>query len=89
MAPETCPNCGAQVRPKALACPQCGADDDTGWSERAGAQRLDLPDADFDYEEFVSRALQGKTRRRRGPQHLWRWLALVLLVLLLFLWLIG
>ncbi|MFH2000109.1 MAG: zinc-ribbon domain-containing protein [Planctomycetota bacterium] len=28
-----CPNCGAEVSPKALACPECGADDQTGWSE--------------------------------------------------------
>ena len=28
-----CPNCGAEVAMKALACPECGADDLTGWSE--------------------------------------------------------
>jgi hypothetical protein len=28
-----CPNCGAEVPMKALACPECGSDDRTGWSE--------------------------------------------------------
>lgn len=28
-----CPNCGAEVPQKALACPECGSDDQTGWSE--------------------------------------------------------
>lgn len=53
MPPETCPNCGADVPTNALACPGCGADERTGWSDRARAQNLDLPDDEFDYDEFV------------------------------------
>ncbi len=30
-----CPNCGADVPAKARACPVCGSDEDTGWSEAA------------------------------------------------------
>ena len=44
MPPETCPNCGADVPPKARACPECGADEQTGWSEAARTDGLDLPD---------------------------------------------
>ena len=44
-----CPNCGAEVPAKAKACPKCGADEHTGWSEKADAQRLGLPDDEFDY----------------------------------------
>ena len=29
-----CPVCGARVRSGALACPECGSDDETGWSEQ-------------------------------------------------------
>ena len=42
MAPEICPNCGADVPRNAKACPQCGADEKTGWSEDAGTSGLDF-----------------------------------------------
>ena len=32
---------------QALACPSCGADDETGWSEDAGYDGVDLPDEAF------------------------------------------
>jgi hypothetical protein len=54
-APETCPNCGADVPARAKACPECGADEHTGWSEEAHASGLDLPDDSFNYDEFVKR----------------------------------
>jgi hypothetical protein len=60
MTPETCPNCGADVPPKARACPECGADETTGWSETAYVGGLNLPDEKFDYDEF--------TQREFGPQ---------------------
>ena len=58
MPPDYCPNCGAAVPARAPACPECGADEDTGWNDDAYAQDLGLPDEDFDYDEFVERALQ-------------------------------
>jgi hypothetical protein len=39
----TCPNCGAEVPLKALACPTCGSDKETGWSDAARYIHL-LPD---------------------------------------------
>lgn len=55
MPPEICPNCGAEVPPQARACPECGADEQTGWSDAAHAERLGLPDEQFDYHDFVRR----------------------------------
>ena len=81
--PETCPNCGAEVPRRALACPQCGADEQTGWSDRATGQRLDLPDDEFNYDEFVQGEF-GEQRESRtktkGVGWLW-WLVAVGLVL--------
>ena len=57
-APETCPNCGADVPRRAKACPECGSDESTGWSDHAQAQSLDLPDDEFNYDEFVERELK-------------------------------
>ena len=33
--PETCPVCGQDVPRKALACPGCGADHNSGWNDEA------------------------------------------------------
>lgn len=43
----TCPVCGQVVPAKALACPECGADDETGWSETAEYDDIDLPGEAF------------------------------------------
>jgi zinc-ribbon domain len=39
-----CPNCGAEVRAGARSCPECGSDDETGWSDDVMYDGLDLPD---------------------------------------------
>lgn len=76
---ELCPNCGAELPPNAKACPQCGSDDQTGWSEEAGAGGLDLPDESFDYQDFVEREFGGKKIVPRGIHWFW-WLVAVALV---------
>ena len=58
--------------PKARACPECGADDQTGWSERAAAQRLGLPDDEFNYDEFVKEEF-GDAKRPSRPHVGWFW----------------
>ena len=50
MAPEICPNCGAEVPRKARACPECGADERTGWREESIYDGLDLPDEAYEDE---------------------------------------
>ncbi len=40
MTPDVCPNCGAEVPPSAKACPECGSDEKTGWSEKARYDHL-------------------------------------------------
>ena len=83
--PETCPECGADVPRNARACPECGADEQTGWSERAQAQRLGLPDDEFDYDEFVKEEFGGNdTIRPRGISWLWWIVAVAILAAILF-----
>lgn len=41
--PAECANCGADIPLNALACPECGADERTGWRETSLYDGLDLP----------------------------------------------
>ena len=77
-APDTCPNCGADVPRNAKACPECGSDESTGWSEDAETQSLGLPDQEFNYEEYVAREFG---RPQRSPKRLlWSIVAIVLII---------
>ena len=85
MPPEMCPNCGAEVPRKAKACPECGACEQTGWSEDAGVGDLDIPDESFDYDEFVQREFGAKRILPRGMS--WLWWSISLLVTGVLIWL--
>jgi hypothetical protein len=79
---DVCPNCGAEVPPGAKVCPHCGSDENTGWSEEARHSSLDLPDENFDYDEFVKREFhEGKNSPvPRGIHWFWWIVAVGLLV---------
>jgi len=78
-APKVCPVCGEDVPPKALACPECGADHNTGWKEDAGIyDGVDLGEDEFDYEEFTRREF-GSGSLPKDIKPLW-WIVAVLLL---------
>jgi hypothetical protein len=81
MPPESCPNCGADVPPRARACPECGSDESTGWSEKSYADNLGLPDEEFDYEKFVKEEFAPPGVKPRGVHWVWWLTALGLVVL--------
>jgi hypothetical protein len=87
MSPEVCPNCGAEVPPDAKACPECGSDERTGWSEAAHASRLGLPDENFDHDEFVKAEFGPEPVRPRGIGWFWWVVAVLVAAGMLFLWL--
>jgi hypothetical protein len=79
----SCPVCGEDVPAKARACPHCGACEKSGWNEEAsGADGLDLPDDNFDYEKFTAEEF-GTPRKLRGKERFWKVTAVVILVLML------
>ena len=85
MPPETCPNCGADVPPNARACPECGACDQTGWSENAETGGLGIPEENFDYDEFVKREFGPKRALPYGVP--WYWWAVGFVLAGLLFWL--
>ncbi len=88
MRPEICPNCGAEVPRSAKACPACGSDEQTGWSDEARVGGLDLPDEKFDYDDFVKREFGGESPVPRGVHWVW-WLVALALVAMFLLFLRG
>jgi len=86
--PEECPNCGDEVPRNAWACPTCGSDYETGWSEEAAYDNLDLPaDPDeFNYDEFVQNEFGGDKQSAlpKGLHPVW-WVTGVVLLILFFL----
>jgi ribosomal protein L40E len=88
--PEVCPNCGAEIPERAKACPECGSDEQTGWSEKARYDSLDLPEDNFDYDEFTKREF-GKPKKSPAPHGIhWFWWVIAIGVLValavMFLW---
>ncbi len=63
---ENCPHCDADIPRDARACPKCGADERTAWNDRASAQRLDLPDTEFDYDAYVREEFGGEGAASRA-----------------------
>ena len=84
--PDTCPNCGAEVPRKSRACPECGADEHTGWSEAARSDGLGLPDESFDYNDFVKREFGGEKPVPRGIHWFWWVVALALVAAFIAFW---
>jgi hypothetical protein len=70
--------CGEDVPPVALACPECGADHNSGWRENAEVyDAVDLPNQEFDYEEFVKQEF--RSSGRPTIKTVW-WLTAILLI---------
>ena len=86
MPPEICPNCGANVPREAKACPECGSDEQTGWSEETHVDGIDLPDDNFDYDDFVKREFEGKTPVPRGMHWFWWLVAVIILGAFAWMW---
>jgi hypothetical protein len=87
MPPASCPNCGADVPRHAQACPECGSDEKTGWSETAYESGLELPDTEFDYEEFTKREFGARPTKPHGIHWYWWITALLLILVFAFLFL--
>lgn len=75
----TCPVCGQEVRGDALACPGCGSDDETGWSEDTEYDGVDLPDE----------ALGGPARPTRQQSPLFTYVVASLIVVILIVWVLA
>jgi uncharacterized membrane protein YvbJ len=80
-APDICPVCGEDVPRGSLACPECGAEHNSGWREDADTyDGVDVPDRDFNYDEFVRNEF-GSAPKPAGIKTGW-WIAAIILILI-------
>lgn len=81
-----CPICGAEVSPNASGCRECGAEKIEGrWVDSQIHDGLDLPDDEFDYEDFVEREFGSSGRKKTGKELFWWIVAILTLIAFLFL----
>ena len=76
--PTECAQCGADIPPRARACPGCGADERTGWREPSVYDGLNLPDDETD-DDARSAPRSSRPRDRLA----WYWVLTIVAVLLL------
>ena len=80
--PEVCPVCEEDVPHDALACPQCGADHNSGWKADADIyDGVGLPEHDFNYDEFVQQEF-GSQVKPPGLKTIWWIIGIALIVAL-------
>ncbi|HRJ09817.1 MAG TPA: hypothetical protein PK490_16875 [Prosthecobacter sp.] len=90
--PGQCPVCGEWVPRGAAACDDCGACAKSGWKDDAETyDGLDLPDEDFDYDDFIKREFDNRARQLGGPtrEQLWRWVGLAVFIVMVLGYLIS
>lgn len=80
--PPECANCGATIPRNARSCPECGADERTGWRETSDSlyDGLDLPDDTNDAE--TSAPSRYRNRDVNGIAWYWWCIGIALIVLL-------
>lgn len=77
-APRECANCGADIPRGAKACPECGADERTGWRETSVYDGLDLPD---ETEGANARGRDGRRANQVNGIAWYWWLAGIIVIL--------
>lgn len=85
MPEEDCPNCGATVPAGANACPECGSDESTGWSQKAYCESLGIPDPDeeFDHDAFVENEFSRTGKKTARSPLVWTIAAIVVIFVLI------
>lgn len=95
-----CPTCGAEVKVGA-ACPGCvpkkrsrkkrvsAAPKKRSWDQDSMSDGVDIPDEDFDYDEFVQREFGNTPHKQIGIKWYWWATAVALAVSILVLLMLG
>ena len=78
--PGQCPACGEWVRRGELACDCCGACERSGWRAESDVyDGVDLPDEDFNYDDFIAKEF-GEGSAKRSMKNVWWWVGVILAI---------
>jgi hypothetical protein len=80
-----CPGCGAEVRVGSRGCPKC-TDKPRSWEQDEACDGADLPDEEFDYDDFVRREFGRGSARVKPPGLRWYWWLTAIILLILMVW---
>ena len=75
-----CPYCGEMIKRKVKACPHCGSDEQTGWSDDTYLDGIDIGD-DIDYDSLVEKEFSGNKHSIKWWKS-WKTLTGIVLLLL-------
>ena len=81
--PKECANCGAAIPRHAKACPECGADERSGWREQSVYDDLDLPEEAWRDDATGAAKPTSEPKRVNGVPWYWWLVGAVLLALLI------
>jgi hypothetical protein len=81
-APDECANCGAAIPRGAKACPECGADERTGWRDNDAYDGLDIEGAGFSVNETPDETPRRSARDVNGIAWYWWCVGVGLIVML-------
>ncbi len=82
--PEVCPVCGEDLPREVQACPECGADHNSGWRDDADTyDGANLPEDRFNYDDFVRQEF-GSQAKPAGLKTVWWIVGISLVVALVF-----
>lgn len=82
-----CPECGAEVKVGSPGCPKCNDLDPWEIEDNDVYDGLDLPDDDFNYDDFVEKEF-GESIPKRGLPMVW-WVTGVILLIAFLFWVLG
>lgn len=83
-----CPSCDREIE-VGRHCPRCtrpkrrSVKEKKSWEQDAGADGLDLPDNEFDYDAFIAEEFGAAPHRKTGLAWYWYAVAVLLLIAIL------
>jgi len=75
-----CNFCGEKIQRKFKACPFCGSDEKTGWSDETYLDGIDVGDT-FDYNETLENEFPSEEKKNR-PFFTWKSITVTIILLL-------
>ncbi|NLW30169.1 MAG: zinc ribbon domain-containing protein [Fibrobacter sp.] len=78
---KRCTYCGEEISGNAKACPHCGSDEQTGWSDKTYLDGIDIPEIDDETYKDILHSEFGAEKKIDKKNLIYVIAALILLIL--------